>query len=289
LARFTPGVYDPEQDTWELYYLPDDFSQAHDLAAEHPEKLAALKELFWEEAANHNVLPLLAGLSVFFGILPPMPTKTIHTFYGDVQNIASGMIPRIYGRSYAIEAELSVPDGGAEGVIVAEADEKGGFALWVDDQGLLHYSYSLMGAEQYKPVSSEPIPTGEVTVRMQFDADRQKPGAGGAVTLYANDAKIGEGRLDQTVAVRFLGLRRDGHRPRQRPIRRPRLRRPLTVPVHRHRAQGRLRPQTRHPSGRGSAPPSPQHRGRRRRDQRVAPRANSYRPIRDVNHQPSHP
>jgi arylsulfatase A-like enzyme/uncharacterized membrane protein len=129
MARFAPGVYDPEQDTWELYYLPDDFSQAHDLAAEHPGKLAELKELFWEEAAKHNVLPLLAGFSVFFGILPPMPTKTIYTFYGDVQNVASGMIPRIYGRSYAIEAELSVPPGGAEGVIVAEADEMGGFAL----------------------------------------------------------------------------------------------------------------------------------------------------------------
>ena len=67
IARLAPGTYDPEQDTWELYYLPDDFSQAHDLAAENPEKLAELKELFWEEAEKHNVLPLLAALSVFFG------------------------------------------------------------------------------------------------------------------------------------------------------------------------------------------------------------------------------
>ena len=173
-ARFAPGTYDPEQDTWELYYLPDDFSQANDLAAEHPEKLAELKELFWQEAEKHNVLPLLAGFSVFFGILPPLPTVTTHTFYGDVQNIASGMIPRVYGRSYAIEAELSVPEQGAEGVIVAEADEMGGFSLWVDEQGLLHHSYSMMGVEHYKQVSTEPIPTGEVTVRMQFDADRQE-------------------------------------------------------------------------------------------------------------------
>ena len=172
-ARFAPGTYDPEQDTWELYYLPDDFTQANDLAAEHPEKLAELKELFWEEAEKHNVLPLMAGFSVFFGILPPMPTITTHTFYGDVQNIASGMIPRVYGHSYAIEAELSVPEQGAEGVIVAEADEMGGFSLWVDEQGLLHHSYSMMGVEQYKQVSTEPIPTGEVTVRMQFDADRR--------------------------------------------------------------------------------------------------------------------
>ena len=203
MARFAPGTYAPEQDTWELYHLPEDFTQAHDLAGEHPEKLEELKGLFWEEAEKHNVLPLLAAFSFFFGILPPMPTITTYTFYGDVQNIASGMIPRVYGRSYAIEAELSVPEHGAEGVIVAEADEMGGFSLWVDDKGLLHHSYSMMGVEQYKQVSTEPIPTGDVAVRMQFDADAHELSAGGTVSLYANDQKIGEGRLEKTVSFRF--------------------------------------------------------------------------------------
>lgn len=76
-----------------LYYLPDDFSQAHDLAAQHPEKLKELKDLFWEEAEKYDVLPLLAGFSVFFGMLPPPPEQTKFTYYGDVQNVASGMIP----------------------------------------------------------------------------------------------------------------------------------------------------------------------------------------------------
>ena len=205
MAKLAPGTYDPEKDTWELYYLPHDFAQANDLAAEHPEKLAELKELFWKEAEEHNVLPLLAAFSVFFGILPPMPTITTQTFYGDVQNIASGMIPRIYGRSYAIEAELTVPEHGGEGVIVAEADEMGGFSLWIDENGLLHHSYSMMGVEQYKQVSTEPLPIGDVTVRMQFDADRQEPSTGGSVSLYANNEKIGEGRIERTVAVRFSG------------------------------------------------------------------------------------
>ena len=113
------------------------------------------------------------------------------------------MIPRVYGRSYAIEAELTVPDDGAEGVIVAEADEMGGFSLWVDENGLLHHSYSLMGVERYEQVSTEPIPTGDVLVRMQFDADRQERSAGGTVSLYADDEKIGEGRMERTVGVRF--------------------------------------------------------------------------------------
>ena len=203
-ATLAPGIYDPERDTWELYYLPDDFSQARDLARENPEKLAELKALFWEEAEKYNVLPLLAGFSVFFGILPPLPTVTRHTFYGDVQNIASGMIPRVYGHSYAIEAELSVPED-AEGVIVAEADEMGGFSLWVDQNRLLRHSYSMMGVERYQQVSTEPIPTGDVLVRMQFDADREERSAGGTVSLYANDRKVGGGRLEKTVFFRFSG------------------------------------------------------------------------------------
>jgi hypothetical protein len=101
----------PDKDTWELYYLPDDFSQARDLAAAHPEKLKELQDLFWQEAEKYKVLPLLGGFSVFFGILPPMPTITRQTFYGDVANIASGMIPRVYGHSYAIEADLRIPGG----------------------------------------------------------------------------------------------------------------------------------------------------------------------------------
>lgn len=71
------------------------------------------------------MLPLF-GCAVFFGILPPLPTITRFTFAGDVQNVQRGMVPRIFGRSYAIEAELEVPEAGAEGVIVANADFIGG-------------------------------------------------------------------------------------------------------------------------------------------------------------------
>ena len=80
-----------------------------------------LKELFWEEAERNNVLPLLGGFAAFFGMLPPMPTETRFAYAGDVQNVAMTLTPHIQGRSYAIEAELVVPEGGAEGVIVANA------------------------------------------------------------------------------------------------------------------------------------------------------------------------
>jgi len=203
IRKLAPGVYDPENDTWELYYLPDDFSQAHDLAEKHPEKLAELKDLFWVEAERNKALPLLGGMAIFFGMLPPLPTVTRFDFYGDVKNVQRGMIPRIYGRSYAIEANLVVPDGGAEGVIVANADEIGGFALWVDEAGMLTHTYSMLGVETYKQVATQELPSGELTVRMRFDADELKPGTGGTVSLFVNDTRIGEGRIERTVPIAF--------------------------------------------------------------------------------------
>jgi arylsulfatase len=205
IAKLAPGVWDPDKDPWELYYLPDDFSQAHNLAAQHPEKLKELQDLFWEEAEKYDVLPLLAGFSVFFGIFPPPPAQTTFTYYGDVQNVAPGMIPHIYGHSYAISAELEVPSqGGAEGVIVAAFDHLGGFALYVED-GVLKHTYSMMGVKVYNQSAGEPLPTGEVKVRLEFAADAAKPGTGGQARLLVNGELVGEGRMDNTVPVRFSG------------------------------------------------------------------------------------
>jgi arylsulfatase A-like enzyme/uncharacterized membrane protein len=205
LARFGPEAdWDPDRDVgWELYYLPDDFTQARDVAADHPDKVQELQELWWQEAERNRVLPLMGGVSAMYGILPPMPTITRFEFRGDVQNVQRGMVPRIQGRSYAIEAELHVPENGAEGVIVANADYFGGYALWIDGNGMLNHTYSFLGVDTYKQVSSEPVPTGDVTVKMLFESEQPVPGSGGAVTLWAGDHEIGKGRLDRTVPIAF--------------------------------------------------------------------------------------
>jgi arylsulfatase len=204
MQRYGPGSdWEPDAEPWELYYLPEDFSQARNVAAENPDKIKELVDLWWQEAERNRVLPLLGGLCPFFGILPPLPTATRFSFAGDVQNVQPFMTPRIAGRSYAIEAELNIPPGGAEGVIVANADFIGGFALWVDGDGLLHHTYSFLGMETFKQTATERLPTGEVTVKMLFEADEPKPGSGGHVTLWANDTQVGEGRMEQTVPIAF--------------------------------------------------------------------------------------
>ena len=202
LKPYAPDVWDPDSDPAELYYLPDDFSQAKDLAAQHPEKVQELKELFWEEAEKYKVLPLLATLSAFFGILPPRAEADRLEYRGDVQNVAPGMIPHIYNHSYSISADLVVPEGGAEGVIVAEADHLGGFTLFVDG-GLLTHTYSMMGVFVYRQQARSPLPPGEVTVRMEFAADSAELATAGVVTLFVNNEAVGSGRMDHTVPIRF--------------------------------------------------------------------------------------
>ena len=204
LKPYAPGVWDPDAGPAELYFLPDDFTQATDLASQHPEKVQELKDLFWEEAERYKVLPLLATLSTFFGMLPPLPDQATFEFRGDVQDVMPGMIPRIYNHSYAITADLAVPEGGAEGVIVAEADHLGGFTLYVKD-GKLTHTYSMMGVFVFKQVAEEGLPSGDVTVRMEFEADEPKPATGGEVTLFIDGRPVGKGRMDHSVPIRFSG------------------------------------------------------------------------------------
>ena len=205
IAPYAPGVWDPDCGSGRAV-LPA--GRLH--SGQRPRGRASRQgpgtrsDLFWEEAERYKVLPLLAALSTFFGILPPIPDEARFEFRGDVQNVMPGMIPRIYNHSYSISADLVVPDGGAEGVIVAEADHLGGFTLYVKG-GKLTHTYSMMGVEIFKQVAEEDLPVGEVTVRMEFEADEPKPATGGMVTLFVDDRPVGKGRMDHTVPIRFSG------------------------------------------------------------------------------------
>jgi arylsulfatase len=204
LKRFAPGVWNPDEDPVELYYLPDDFSQATDLSAAHPEKVQELQNLFWQEAEKYNIKPLLSGFAPFFGILPPLGTNTATTYYGNVQNVAPGLVPRIYNHSYTISADLQVPVGGADGVIVAAGNHLGGFSLFVED-GKLKHTYAFLGVFEYRQESEDLLPAGEVNVALAFAADEAKPATPGQVTLYVDGKPVGGGRLDHSVPFGFSG------------------------------------------------------------------------------------
>src|SRR5262249_49731420 len=167
LARLAPGIWNPDADPCELYDLSHDFSQADDLAAKEPEKVRELTDLFWAEAEKYNVLPLLGGAAFAWGIRPPEDAagKTF-TFYPGVENVAPGMIPPIYNRSYTISADLEIARNtcavvwcfGTDGVIVAESSFLGGFSLYVAG-GKLRYTYSCLGLKVDTLLASYPCPT----------------------------------------------------------------------------------------------------------------------------------
>ena len=136
-------------------------------------------------------------------------------------------------------------------MILANADFIGGFGLWVDEEGKLNHTYSFLGVESYRQTSTEPLPTGDVTVKMLFEADEPKPGSGGNVTLWANDEQIGEGRIEKTAPMMLtsyagMDVSRDNGL-----VVDLRLRGQGAVPVHGHGQEGRLRPQARADDARG--------------------------------------
>lgn len=204
IARFAPGSgWNPDADRWELYNIEEDFSQSHDLAAQHPEKLRELKELFWQEAEKYHVTPLLASMGPYFGLGPPIEARLRYVYLPGTENIGAGMIPPIYNRSYSITADLEIPPSGADGVIVAESDVMGGFALYVQD-GKPHFVYSFLGVQVDTLTGSEPLPTGNVQLRYTFTADEPgKPATAGTGRLLVNGKLTGENRLEKTVPQRF--------------------------------------------------------------------------------------
>ncbi|HWB01062.1 MAG TPA: sulfatase-like hydrolase/transferase [Pirellulales bacterium] len=204
LAKFSPDSgWNPDSDRWELYDLDADFSEANNVASSNPEKLAELKQLFWQEAERYHVTPLLGGIASFYGFAGPGSKRTKYVYDSGAQNIGPGMIPQVYNRSFTIDADLDTSAEGVEGVIVANSDELGGFALYMQN-GRLHYTYSFLGLKIDTLTSTQPLPTGKVAVRYEFTADR--PGqlsTGGRGRLFIDGKAVGENRIERTCPSRF--------------------------------------------------------------------------------------
>jgi arylsulfatase len=155
---------DPNQNPWELYNLTDDFSQAHDLAEQNPEKLKELVKLFDSEARRNNVYPLVPNFS-----LPPEPSPgtKVFVYQEGVQRIPAAVAPSFGGRAHRITAQLELPPGGAEGVILALGGHYGGFSLYLKD-GRLAYEVNYMGDRAGIVSSPDPLPPGKLTIEIAF-------------------------------------------------------------------------------------------------------------------------
>ena len=194
-----------DDDVWELYG-PDDWTQAYDLADDQPDKLAELQRLFLIEAGKYNVLPLddrrferfnpdLAGR-------PQLVRGTSQLLFGRMGRLSENSVVANKNKSHSITAQIDVPEGGANGVIIAQGGAFGGFALYAKD-GKPAYCYNLFGLQRFKVYGEDPIPAGEHQVRMEFTYDGGGLGKGGDVKLYVDGEQVGEGRVDATVPMVF--------------------------------------------------------------------------------------
>jgi arylsulfatase A-like enzyme len=204
-----PFVMEPlpafDDDVWELY-SPDDWTQAHDLAKEMPGKLHELQRLFLIEAVKYDVLPLDDRRPERFNTdLAGRPTlikgKTQLLFSG-MQRLGENVTINLKNKSHAVTAEVWLPEKVANGVLITQGGQFGGWSLYVKD-GILKYCYNLLGVQRFYTAANTPLPAGKHQVRMEFAYDGGGLGRGGAITLYLDGSKIGEGRVDATEPMTF--------------------------------------------------------------------------------------
>jgi arylsulfatase len=194
------------EDVWELYDGNNDWTQANDLAKENPKKLEELQQLFMIEATKYGVFPLddrvyerfnpdLAGR-------PQLIKGKTQILFGGMGRLTENSIVSIKNKSYSVTAEIDVPESGAEGVIIAQGGATNGWSLYAKS-GKLKYCYNLLGIELTFVEGSQPIPAGMHQVRMEFKYDGGGIGKGGGVTLYLDGKKVGQGRLERSIAMIF--------------------------------------------------------------------------------------
>jgi arylsulfatase A-like enzyme len=197
-AAKTPALSD---DVWELYDTTKDWSQAHDLAAEMPEKLEELKRLFEIEAAKYNVFPLddrrVERANAELAGRPQVVTGHTQLLFGGMHRLQENAVINVKNHSHAITAEIEVPESGAQGVIIAQGGDFGGWSLYAHDRRL-RYAYNFVGVQRWYIGAETELPAGTHQARMEFAYDGGGIGKGATVTLYLDGEQIGEGRVERT-------------------------------------------------------------------------------------------
>jgi arylsulfatase A-like enzyme len=194
------------EDAWELYDTTNDWSQAHDLAAEMPEKVAELQRLFELEAMKYNVFPLddrkaeranpdIAGR-------PAVVHGKTQLLFPGMRRIQENAVINTKNKSHSVTAEIEVPTSGAKGVIIAQGGNMGGWCLYAHE-GRLKYFYNFLGMLHSEVTATSTLPEGKHQARMEFTYDGGGIGKGSSIALYVDSEKVGEGRIERTTALFF--------------------------------------------------------------------------------------
>mgnify|MGYP000165094174 CR=1 FL=1 len=199
--------FDPDKQKWELYKVDEDFSQAEDLAAQYPEKLRQMQDLWWVEAAKHNVLPLdWRATERFNSEAMGRPSLTrgrkSMTYFPGTIGLPDAASPSMINKSWTITAYIDVPDGKTNGMIVTQGGLEGGYGLYLRN-GKVNFTYNFLGTERFEFSSKAPVGKGKHTLVVDFVYDGDGIGKGGTITISDNGTKIGGGRLEKTIPAQM--------------------------------------------------------------------------------------
>jgi arylsulfatase len=210
LAPWTPSLTPPPADvmngfTWELYNLEKDWTQANDLPAQMPDKLRDLQEAWIQEASKYNVLPLDDTiLPRFLGPKPNYaPGRTVFTYAGELANVpfpGTAGAPNMLNKSYTITAEIEIPDGGAEGVLVTDGGHFGGYGFYLL-KGQPVFCWNLVQLAIVKWRAKDALPPGKHVLEFDWKYDGPGLGKGGVGTLKVNGQVLDSHPMPRSLPV----------------------------------------------------------------------------------------
>ncbi|MCZ6535707.1 MAG: arylsulfatase, partial [Chloroflexi bacterium] len=208
--EITPEILDDlEMTGWELYHVAEDFSESNDLASQNPAKLRELISIWWAEAGKFGVLPIDGTLQQRGATVRPQVARprTRFVYYPDGAPVPTFTSPPIMNRPHSITAEVEIPAGGAEGILMAAGGVTGGYAFYVKDKKL-HYVHNYMGSHNYTVSSVEEVPEGKISLRYEFEVTippeiREGKGAGGNAQLYIDGRLVGDAEFAMTTPIIF--------------------------------------------------------------------------------------
>jgi arylsulfatase len=182
------GHHDPASWPWELYDLSKDWTQYEDVAAKYPEKVKELEALFWKEAERNQVLPL--DSSTFTRVPQPRPSlaagRNVFSYSGEITGIPNGDAPSIIATSYNYKAEIEVPEGGAEGIIVTHGGRFGGYGFYLLE-GKPVFLWNLVDLKRIRWEGPEALAPGKHTLEFDFKYD----GLGAATLAFGSPSGLG--------------------------------------------------------------------------------------------------
>lgn len=190
---------------WELYKVSEDFSEATNLAAQEPTKLKELQDLFWVEAKKYQVLPNdNSRLERFDVALRPSLTRgrDEFTYYPGLVRIPEGAAPDTKNKSWQIKAEVVIPQGGAEGMLLTYGGRFAGFGLYLL-KGKPVFCYNLAGVSRYYVAGKDALTPGDHSIIYDFNYDGGGIGKGGTSTIQVDGKVMATGRVDRTLAFRL--------------------------------------------------------------------------------------